>query len=447
MALSDYVTLSITQATANLTRAGFGIAMHLSYEANWSERSRTFTRYTDVLADSAAFSSTGPTARMALAYFSQNPQPTALIIGRGANKPTKIVTVSALNPTTNVSYPYKLNVKGTGFADATVTFTSDGTPTAAEYSAGMTTQLNAVVGKNYTAADGGNGTVTVTGNAPGAWFSIEVPDVAYQTTTETTADPGVAADIAAILAENPSWYALHTAFNSKAYGVACAAVIEATGSKIYLAGTNDTSTVLVATTGTADLADQCKTNAYTRTSVHYHRDPAAFYDAGLLGACLTFDPGTETWAFKTVAGVGTFAMTATHRTNIVARNANSYENVAGLNISFNGMMGSGMFVDYRRAADALQDDMSKAVFGALAANPKLPYTDQGIAVIKSVMTGSLLRFSRPGGFLAPNFVVSVPKAANVSSADKAARVLNNCTFTATSQGAVHKDNITGSISA
>jgi hypothetical protein len=444
MALSDYVTLSITQATANLTRAGLGIAMHLSYTPTWSERSRTYNSYTGVIADFPI--TTGPEARSALAYFSQNPQPSALIIGRGANKPTKTVQLSALNPTTNLTYTYKVNVKGTGFADTTVSFTSDGTPTDAEYAAGMVTALNAVASKNYTAA-GATSPITITGNAVGNWFSIEVCDVAYQTTTETTADPGVAADIAAVLAENPSWYALQTAFNSKAYGVACAAVIEATGSKIYVAASNDTSTVLVATTGTADLADQCKTNAYGRTSVHYHRDPSAFFDAGLLGVCLPFDPGTETWAFKTVAGVGTFPMTATHRANITARNANSYENVAGLNISFNGMLGSAQFIDFRRASDALQDDMSKAVFAALAANPKLPYTDTGIAVIKSVMTGSLMRFSRPGGFLVPNFTVSVPKAANVSSADKAARVLNNCTFAATSQGAVHKDNITGSISA
>lgn len=443
MALSDYVSLSITQATANLTRAGFGIAMHISYTATWSERSRTYSSYTGVIADFPT--TTGPEARAALVYFSQNPQPQQFIIGRGANKPTKTVQLSALNPTTNLTYTYKVNVKGTGFADTTVSFTSDGTPTDAEYAAGMVTALNAVASKNYTAA-GATSPITVTGNTAGAWFSLEVTDVAYQTTTETTADPGVAADIAAILAENPSWYALHTAFNSKAYGVAAAAVIEATGTKIYIAASNDSNIVLAASTGTLDLADQAKTNAYDRTSVHYHRDPSAFYDIGLLGKCLTFDPGSETWAFKTLAGVGTFAMTATHRANIVARNANSYENVAGLNISFNGMLASGRFIDFRRGNDWLQDDMSKAVFAALATNPKIPYTDQGIAVIKSVMTGSLLR-AAARGIITPAFLVTVPKAADVSSADKTARVLNNCTFTATSQGAVHKDNITGSISA
>ena len=122
------------------------------------------------------------------------------------------------------------------------------------------------------------------------------------------------------------------------------------------------------------------------------------------------------------------------------------ETVAGLNISFNGMTANGKFLDERRGLDWLQDDMSKAVFGALASNPKIPYTDQGISIIKSVMTGSLLR-AAAAGIITAAFRVSVPTAASVSLADKAARVLNNCTFTATSQGAVHKDNITGTISA
>lgn len=443
MALSDYVTLNISQTTANLTRAGFGIAMHLSYTPVWSERSRTYTQFTDVVTDFPI--ATGPEQRAALAYFSQSPSPTTFIIGRGANKPTKTVQVSAISPTANLTYTYKLNVKGTGFADTVVSFTSDGTPTDAEYAAGIVAALNAVASKNYTAA-GATSPVTVTGNAPGNWFSIEVADVAYQTTTETTADPGVAADIAAILAENTSWYALHTAFNSKLYGVACAAVIEATGTKIYTPSSNDSSTVLVATTGTADLLDQIKTNAYARTTGWYHRDPSAFFDAAILGKCLPFDPGSETWAFKTLAGVATFPMTGTHRANIIARNGNSYENVAGLNITFYGSTGDGKFIDTRRGLDWLQDDMSKAVFQALASNPKIPYTDAGIAIIKSVMTGSLLR-AVARGIITNAFLVTVPAAATVSSLDKAARVLNNCRFTATSQGAVHKDNITGSVSA
>lgn len=444
MALTDYVTINITQTTVGLTRAGFGTGLFLSYQPTWTERTRTYASLADVAVDFSA-TTPGPAYRFAQAYFSQSPAPTALIIGRGANKPSKTVQLSALNPTTNISYAYKVNVKGTGFADTTVTFTSDATPTDAEYAAGMVAALNAVVGKNYTAA-GASSPITITGTAVGDWFSIEVDDVNYQTTTETTADPGVAADLTAITAENSNWYTLGTSYNSKAYGVAAAAYVESAGLKTYVALTNDTN-CLATSTGTLDLMDQAKTNAYTRTLVMYHKNAASFADGALMGKCLPFDPGSETWAFKTLAGISTFSMTGTHRANIVARNGNSYESVAGINITFQGKTGDGGYLDTRRGLDWLQDDMQKAVFGALAGSAKIPYTDAGIGVIESQVRGSLKRAGDRGILDENTIVVTVPTAASVPSIDKTNRTLNNVKFSATLQGAVHKTVVTGVVSA
>ncbi len=444
MALTDYVTINITQTTVGITRAGFGTALFLSYQPAWAERTRTYGSLADVAVDFTA-TNPGPAYRFAQSYFSQSPAPQRLIIGRGALKPSKTVQLSALNPTSNISYQYKVLVKGTGFADATVTFTSDASPLDSEYASGMVTALNAVPGKNYTAS-GAASPITITGNAVGDWFSIEVDDVNYQTTTETTADPGVATDLTAITAENPNWYALGTSFNSKLYGVAAAAYVESAGLKIYIPATNDTN-CLATSTGTLDLMDQAKTNAYTRTSVHYHRNPAAFADAALMGKCLPYEPGEETWAYKTLAGVATFPMTATHRANIVARNGNSYESVAGLSITFNGMMANGGFIDTRRGLDWLQDDMQKAVFGALASSAKIPYTDLGISVIESQVRGSLKRAGDKGILDETTIVVTVPKVADVPSIDKTTRTLNNVKFSATLQGAVHKTIVTGAVSA
>lgn len=444
MALTDYVTINITSTAVGLTRAGFGTALFLSYQPTWAERTRTYASLADVAVDFTA-TNPGPAYRFAQAYFSQTPMPTALIIGRGANKPSKTVQMSALNPTSNISYQYKCFVKGTGFADATVTFTSDATPTDAEWAAGMVTALNAVPGKNYTAA-GAASPITLTGNAVGDWFSVEVDDVNYMSTTETTADPGVAGDLTAITAENPNWYMLGTSFNSKFYGVGAATYVESAGLKQYLAATNDTN-CLATSTGTLDLMDQAKTNAYTRSSVHYHKNPAAFYDGALMGKCLTFDPGAETWAFKTVSGPATFPMTATHRANIVARNGNSYELVAGLNISFQGMAANGGFIDTRRGLDWLQDDMQKAVFGTLAGNAKIPYTDPGIGLIQSQVLGSLKRAADRQIIVEETIVVTVPTAASVPSIDKTTRTLNSVKFSATLQGAVHKTVVTGVVSA
>lgn len=447
MALTDYVTMNISQNTVALQRPGFGTALYLSYVAAWTERTRTYSQYSDVLTDFP--NATGPEARLAAAYFGQSPSPAKLMIGRGANKPTKTVQVSALSPTANLNYTYTLLIKGDGFADAVVTYTSDGTPTDAEYASGMVTALNAVAGKNYTAA-GASSPITLTGTLA-AWFSVEVSDVNYQSTTETTADPGIAADLTAISAENPNWYLLLTAFNSKLYGVGAATAVEAGASRTYLAGTNDTQVVITATTGTADLMDQAKTNAYTRTMVAYHKDSASFAAAAWAGTRLWTDPGSENWMYAQPNGIATFPMTSTHRTNITAKNGNSIELVAGIGVMFQGMAAKGGFFDTQRFLDWLQSTIALNVFGAQAAagraGTKIPYTDPGIAVIESQVRGGLKQGADAGGLVESTIVVSVPAAASVPGADKTSRTLNNVKFTATLQGAVNKTVVNGSVSA
>lgn len=445
MAITDYVTLNITNNSVRLTSPGFGTGLYVSYVAAWTERSRTYNQYTDVLVDFP--NTTGPEARLAAAYFGQSPSPAQLIIGRGANKPTKTVQLSAIAPTGSPLYTYTATVKGDGFADATVTYTSDGTPTDAEWAAGMVTALNGVAGKNYTAA-GASSPITLTGTS-GAWFEVTVGDVNHMSVTETTADPGIAADLTAITAENPNWYALLTAFNSKAYGVAAAAAVEAMGSRIYIPDTNDSSTVLNASTGTADLMDQVKTNAYTRTSVHYHPDASVFYAAALVGSRLWTTPGKETWHEVPVTAP-TFSMTTTHRTNITTRNGNSFELVAGVGVSFQGMTGKGGFIDTRRFLDWLQSTIAGLVFAAgvaaAKAGSKIPLTDPGIATMECQVRAGLKLGADVGGLIESTIVVTVPQRANISSTDVTNRVLNNVNFTATLQGAVNKTIVNGSVS-
>ena len=443
MALTDYVTLNITNNTVGLTALGFGTGLYVSYVAAWAERTRLYSQYTDVLVDFP--NTTGPEARLASAYFSQSPAPTQLMIGRGANKPTKVMSLSAVSPTGSANYTYQLNVRGDGVTDTLVTYTSDGTPTDAEYAAGIVSALNAVAGKNYTAT-GATSPVTITGSSAGAWFEVEILDPNHQTIKETHADPGIAADLIAITAENPNWYMLLTGFNSQAYSTAAAVWVEANPYHLYLADTGNTTTITTAV-GNGDLMDTFKTNAYSRSAAFYHPFGSQFPAAALAGKCLPFNPGSETWAFKNLATISTFAMTATARSNITSRNGNSYELVAGVGLTFNGQAGSGGFIDTKRGLDWLQDDMSKAVFGALLSAPKIPYTDAGIAVIQSQVNGSLIRAGARGIIDPATIVITVPALSSVPSIDKTNRVLNNVKFSAVLQGAIHKTVINGSVTS
>lgn len=442
--LTDYVTISITQNSVGITRAGFGVPLILSATAAWVERIRFYSDIAGVLADFPVTTSAEYLA--AQAVFSQSPGLNQIAIGRSALKPTLVATLTAVNPTTNILYTYTATVRGKGFTDTVVSYVSTGSPTDALYAAGMVTALNAIAGKNFTAA-GAVSPVTVTATTPGDWFSIEVGDVATQKVKLTHVDPGVATDLAAIQLANSGWYALLTMYNSKPYSIAAAAWVEANG-KVYLCESCDSESVLTSI-GNAELLDTIATNAYARTLGAYHPSPANMLAVALAGKCLPYDPGSVTFFGKTLAGVAPVILTATHRANLVARRATSYETVAGLNITFGGQVGDPItgYLDVRRDLDSLQDDMSKGVFGILAGNPKVAYTDAGIAAVESEVRAALKRATDAGILAAvPSYTVTVPKAATVSTANKAARLLPNVKFSATLAGAIHKVALVGTVS-
>lgn len=439
MPLSDHVTITITRDTVAPDRAGFGIPLIASHTAAWAERVRSYNTLQDVAADFAT--TTSPEYLAAQALFSQNPKPTTIKIGRCANKPTQVYTcsISAVRD----SYTYSVTVAGAGFATATASYTSDGSATDGEIVVGLVAAINAVSGNNFIAA-GATSPFTVTADAAGGWFSLEVNPVDIEI-AQTHADPGIAADLTAIATEDDDWYCLLTNYNSNALVLAAAGWVESV-SKIYLFDVNESDAITTAITN-SDTLDDLSTAARARTSGWYHPSPADMLAASVAGRCLPLEPGSETWSLKGLSGPDPVTLTSTHRTNLVNRHANSYQRVAGLNRTFNGMMADGDFIDVTRGLDWLEDDMSAGVFGALAGADKIPYTDQGVAVIEAEVRASLQRAVERGILASsPAPVVTVPRVADVSSADKAARLLPDVNWSATLAGAVHKVTITGVVS-
>lgn len=436
---NDYVEVVISYNAVGLTRAGFGTPMVLSATASFAERLRYYTSSADVAVDFPT--ATSPERLAAAALFAQTPRPSKIAIGRSALKPTLAYQLSAVNPTSNVSYAYKVKVTGTGFAETTVTFTSDGTPTDAEYAAGMVTALNAVVGKNYTAS-GSASPVTITGDTPGAWFSIEVVDVTTQKIVMSHADPGVATDLNAINAEQSDWYALYTLYNSEAYAIAAAGWVEAADLKIYVCDTNETDAITT-TAGGGDLIDTIKTNNYSATLGNYHPSPASMLGAALLGRCLPLEPGGVSFALKTLVGVTPVKLTATQRANLISKRGNSYETVGNqINWTFDGTVGSSTvgYLDLKRDVDWVKDDMTKAVIAAIGAPDKFGYTDKDFVKLETAIRGSLERAVRKNIFQrdANNFSLVIPKVADIATIDKQNRLVPDITWTAFPVGAVHR---------
>lgn len=316
-------------------------------------------------------------------------------------------------------------------------------------------RLNAVPGRNYLAAivslGGDNDTFTVTGLAAGNWFSIAMS--ATQTTlNQSYADPGVANDLISITVEDNDWYCLLTAFDAVSYVTAAAGYIQAQ-KKIYLAGCSQTLSVNGGLGGGGiDTLDVLRSSLLSRTAGVYCPNPAAFRAAQWAGKRLPLDPGSETWKFaqlalSAAAGDAAESLTSTQRSNLRAKRANWLESTAGLAFMYDGTMASGEFIDVVRGLDWLDDDMTVAVLQTLANNPKIPYTDEGVAVIKGDVRASLRRAFNRGIITEPDADdVTAPLVANVAPADRAARLLPDVRFVARLQGAIHKVNIRGVVS-
>lgn len=442
--ITNYVNLTITQDSVGLARASFDVPAILAYPS-WTERSRTYASYAEGTVDFAVGT---PENRALLAMFSQNPKPSRAKVLRGALKPTMLYTGTVLSVVNTRAYT--INVVGPTYSGP-ATFTSDGTATNDEIVAGLVAALNAVSGNNYLAAvvDAGTAdTFTVTGDNAGDWFSLEVAaaNLGELKCVMTHADPGVATDLAAIAVEDSDWYALVTLFNSKLYAGAVAAWTE-TQFKTYFCGSCDGTIINTVIASADDVAEDFFDLSYERSTVWYHPSPAAMLTAAKVGRCLPLEPGSVSFANKTLAGVAAVALTSTQRANLVARNANSYEMVGTIGQTFIGSMAkTNQWIDITRNLDFIRDDMTKSIFEALAGANIIPYTDEGIAVIEGKVRGSLARAANKRIVDRATIVVTVPTAASAATVDKTARILRNVKFSFVLQGAIGKVFVTGVVS-
>lgn len=170
---------------------------------------------------------------------------------------------------------------------------------------------------------------------------------------------------------------------------------------------------------------------------------------------LSYDSGSETSAFKQLAVVLPAELTSAQMGALADANINYLMEVGGRNVTMVGKTLAGEWCDIIRFRDWLKNDMQTRVVNLFIANPKVPYTDAGIALVQNQMLASLMDGQMRGGIAeseydsdgneTPGFITSVPESANIPASDKAARILHDCKFAARLAGAIHFAEIKGSL--
>lgn len=263
----------------------------------------------------------------------------------------------------------------------------------------------------------------------------------------TPANP-IATDLSAINGADSSWYGLILTDRTQATVVSAAAWVEA-NKKLFGTASSDPQIINVpAGTDQSSIAAVLGQAGYVRTFVMYHQDADYDYpEAAWMGAVFPLVPGSETWKFKTLNRISYSNLTTTQSRTALAKKANTYEFVGGIGITQNGTVAQGEYIDTIRGVDWLTARIEEYVFGVLVRNPKVPYTDAGIAGIQAEVM-RVLSLGITNDFLAdtPAPICTVPRAADVPPADKAARILRNVRFQATLAGAIHAVEIRGTVS-
>ena len=170
---------------------------------------------------------------------------------------------------------------------------------------------------------------------------------------------------------------------------------------------------------------------------------------------LSYEPGSETTAFKNLTGVYPAELSSTQMARLIDGSLNFLLTIGNRNITAGGKTRSGEWADVVRFRDYLKNDMQVRVVNLFVVNPKIPYTDNGIALIHNAMIASLKRGQVMGGICPdefdedgnkiPGFATSVPLASSLTASERASRRLKGFKFNARIAGAIHFAEIKGNL--
>lgn len=294
----------------------------------------------------------------------------------------------------------------------------------------------------HTGTEGG-GVVTCTADDAGTVVGFDFTDVRAadlelkDATTDTTTDN----ELPNVKAEDDGWYGLLVCDSfSKATALNVAGYIETTR-KEALVQTADTD--CLDSDVDDDTMSALKDSSYARTGAVFHRaiGVAEWLAAGWLGGALTTTPGEASMAYKEVPGVKKDKLQPAEENAILAKNGSYYTDLAGTGSTFEGKSGAGEFMDTTRFIDWVYARMRETVAGALQNNPKIPYTDGGVDIMRGLIMSVIQLGIKAGGFAAsPAPTISAPLVKDVAPADRINRILPDINWTAQLAGAIHRLN-------
>ena len=442
------VNVDITLNTAGTTREGFGLPLFLASTDNFEERIRGYTSLTEVAED---FDESSAAYKAAKQLWSQTPKVTQLYIGRRSMQYTVAVPDAVAEST-----EYSLTVAVGGGVSQPFQYTAKADDTALIVLNEFKTQIEA----SPTVKDGVH--VNVTGTGDSATMIISKAgdnDFVKVTTTgqtlsisSTTADSASTA-LSAIETYSTDWYFIAAEDRTSQFVLAMASEIQAR-KKIFFTANADVKALQGTDLASAtDVPAQLAKSKYTRTVCLWHHTASFDYpEMAYIAYGAPYDAGSIAWGNAQLTGVAASMqpankrpLTSIQKSALDARSCNFIDLDGGVPVVRRGITSGGEWIDIIRGVDWLESDLKTSLRDLLINQKggKITYDDTGITRVRQVIETSLQRAVNRN-FLS-TYTVTVPKASQVSLADKKARILKDITFHGILAGAILDVDLKGTV--
>jgi hypothetical protein len=451
--LDGIIKVSISRETQAITRAGFGVPAIIA-EFPTSQTTPVFDRYRfytgiTAMADEG-WSSGDAVYDAATILFSQNPKVSRIMVGRkdsGDDDWTEAFNEIQLASQDWYTFSIIASNAGTVVFDIDfvtgnlIDFTINGTAvTQVPFNATQAATMADL--KTQIETDITDSTVTIdTGDPNTRTLIIEVfGDIGVESVSVVVTGGGTQ-PVGAITYVNEDDYKEAAAWAQ-------------TQKKIFFFSSS--SAAIKDPGSTSDIAYFMKNTGYDRTATCYHiasqgdADPA-YFECGMQGEALPYDPGSQTWAFKTISGVAAYNLTGSEEIAMIGtaenptsgKNVNIYTTKAGVNITQWGQVASGEYIDIMRGLDWVEARIQEELYLNLLNTRKVHFTDEGILTMTNAVESVLDEAARQGIAVKETITVTAPAIEDIPTGDRLARHLPDVEFSFTLQGAIHSVEVNG----
>lgn len=442
MNISSIISATVRVSSRTPSLLAFGVPLILAFSEVGISGGlvRSYESLDEVTTDGHTVNSA--VYRCARSMFSQSPRPPTIKVGRRLVSEHQEIRFVATDTTVGKVYSITIERSGTEY---TATYTVLASSSATIIATGLKAAIDALSITDMVTTVG-SGALTCECDSDGEMYEYSAISP-WLTVTDMTAVGDLVTELAAVTLEDPEYYGLVVADGqSEACINAVAAVVEAQV-RMFVSDTINGDTLVPGTT--TDVLSDLKGNEYQRTYVQFSQTPGEFAAAALLSSRLAAKPGSDTWAFKQLVGITPVVLNATQLGSLNTKRGNWYTAIKEVNNTFWGKTPSGLFADTIRGNDAMIDEIQTRVYALFSNNPKVAYTDAGIAQVTGEVKSAMQKYSRaPYNFVdGATIVVTAPRASAVSTLDKTNRTLNDVAFSATLQGAIHNVATSGVLSS